>query len=31
LLQIPSNGSETYARTKIVIHFSSAQSKGKSR
>jgi hypothetical protein len=31
LLQMPSNTSEVYARTKIVIHFSSVQSKGKRR
>jgi hypothetical protein len=31
LLQIPGNGSETYAHTKIVIHFSNAQSKDKRR
>jgi hypothetical protein len=31
LLQIPGNGSETYAHTKIVIHFSNVQSKGKRR
>jgi GH15 family glucan-1,4-alpha-glucosidase len=31
LLRIPSDGSEPYAHAKIVIHFSSAQSKGKRR
>ena len=31
LLQIPGNGSESYARSKIVIHFSDVQSKGKRR
>jgi hypothetical protein len=30
-LQIPGNASEAYAQTKIVIHFSNAQSKTKSR
>jgi GH15 family glucan-1,4-alpha-glucosidase len=31
LLQIPSNGSEAYAHSKIVIHFSNAQSRTKRR
>jgi hypothetical protein len=30
-LQIPSSGSEPYAQTKLVIHFSEAQSKTKRR
>jgi hypothetical protein len=31
ILQFPSNGAESYAQTKIVIHFSSAQSNTKRR
>ena len=31
LLQMPSDGSAVYANTKVVIHFSNAQSKGKRR
>jgi hypothetical protein len=31
LLQMPSSGSDTYAHTKIVVHFSNAQGKGKRR
>jgi GH15 family glucan-1,4-alpha-glucosidase len=31
LVQIPSNGYEVYAHTKIVIHFSNVQNKGKRR
>jgi hypothetical protein len=31
LLQIPNNGSETYAHSKIVIHFSNGQSRAKRR
>ncbi|HEY4819090.1 MAG TPA: hypothetical protein VIH67_16810, partial [Candidatus Acidoferrum sp.] len=29
LLQIPVSGSQTYARTKVVIHFAKLQNKGK--
>jgi hypothetical protein len=31
LLQMPGNTSEVYAHTKVIIHFSNAQSKGKRR
>jgi glycogen debranching enzyme len=31
VLKIPSSGSESYAQTKIVMHFSAAQAKGKRR